>query len=292
MPPLEGEQIERLARQHRPVLYLHPDEKYLPLEFSRYVDAAQLKQTSTGQIVKPDVAFSAVTFGQWLQDEPALNSPDYTLFLPQGMNSALIAQYRPDAAELATVPLYAHARQTAPGARGESHLFVSYSHLYAYNGPESVCGFGVGAHFADIEHVTADFFLSRHGDVTLDRLYTSRHNGGVWVPSPELMWLDGGTRPVVFSSLNGHASYTAPGKFRRYWGVAVDRCDYGLCWNPDALVFLPPTLTAANETLKWTLFRGDLGDGSVSGFGNKSYLVETEVDEEYGASLVPCKWRL
>lgn len=288
---MERAAIEQLAHHHRPVVFLHPKEPYLPVDFQTYVDSAQLKDTRTQQVVRPGEAFSAHALGQWLQDTPELNSPDYTLFLPLGLDTPVIAQYHPDDAALTQVPLYVSHRTTPPTNEGDFHLLISYSFMYAYNGPESVLCWELGAHYADIEHVTADLAVSRRGDVTFDQLYTSRHNGGQWTPRTELKWQEG-ERPTVFSSLNGHASYTTPGNTKRYWGVAVDRCDHGPRWDTDRLVFLPTDINTAPPELKWTMFRGSLGDGHVDCYGSKSYLSEDEVNQEYGTNLWPCKWRL
>jgi hypothetical protein len=154
-----------------------------------------------------------------------------------------------------------------------------------------VCGYKVGQHYADIEHVVSDITVSRYGDVTFNALYTARHNGGLWTPAEELLW-GAGERPTIFSSLNGHASYTRPGDYRRYWGVATDRCDYGIRWDPDTVVFLPTSMETASDDLKWTLFKGQCGDGHVTCFGGKAYMTQTEVNEEYGSSLNPFKWRI
>jgi hypothetical protein len=262
----------------------------MPVDFNQYVNQSQLKDTRNGQTIRPDEKFSAEVFGQWLKDSPQLNTPYYTLFLPQGMNAPIIKNYAPTEDELQQVPIYVNHRQTSKSEQGSFHVIVSYTFMYAYNGPEPVLGFPVGAHYADSEHVTAELTISKYGDVTFDRLYTSRHNGGVWVQGPELKWT-GGDRPTVFSSLNGHASYTSPGNYRRYWGVAVDRCDYGARWDTDVLAFLPTTWAIAPPQLVWTFFVGSLGDGHVDCFGSKSYLTENEVVGEYGASLWPCKWQ-
>lgn len=287
---MNDDAVQRLAHKHRPLVFLHSQERYLPVNFERYIDAAQLKDTRTGQTVRPEAAFSTAVFNQWLVDSPELNTPDYTLFLPQGMNTPLIRDYQPNENELQQVPLYVSHRQTDLTIQGSFRLLISYSFLYAYNGPESVCGYEIGAHYADIEHVTAELAVSRRGDVTFDRLYTSRHNGGVWTQGPELLW-NGSDRPTVFSSLNGHASYTEPGVHKRFWGVAADRCEFGPRWDADTLIFFPSSFAEAPLERKWLLFRGSLGDGHVDCFGNKNFLTENEVDEEYGANLWPCKWQ-
>lgn len=273
-----------LALKHRPIVYLHPDEKYFPIEFNRYIDEARLKNVKTGAIFKPEDAFDSTVFGQWLFDHPEVNSQDYTLFLPNGLASECIAKYQPTTQDLASVPLYVNYRTA------KSTLFISYTFMYAYNGPEPVCCFKFGEHYADSEHVTAKISISRYGDVTFSALYNSRHNGGVWVEGPELGWHD--DRPLVFSSLNGHASYNQPGNHRRYWGVAIDRCScHGPVWDSNNLVFLPESWQASAPDLRWTLFRGSLGDGHVDGFGNKSYLTSDDVNGEYGASNCPCEWQ-
>ena len=291
---MDGLALQRLAYQYRPLLYLHTQEPYFPVDFAQYIDAAQLKRKSTGEVVHPEVPFSAAVFGQWLETQPELNSQDYTLFLPQGMNTPLIAQYRPTEAQLRQVPLYVNHRVVPPSAdQPDTRVLLSYSHMYAYNGPEPVCCcLEVGEHYADIEHVTAELRVTARGDVTYERLYTSRHNGGVWVDAKDLLLWNGTDRPTVFSSCNGHASYTQPGNCRRFWGFAVDRCDYGVRWDPDRLVFRPASLAASPPDLKWAFFVGDMGDGHVIGWGGKYYLQDDEVNQEYGTSWWPGRWNV
>ena len=158
--------IRELAFKHRPVVYLHPAEKYMPMEFNRYINEARLKHCSSGAIFKPEEAFDDITFGQWLFDYPQINSQDYTLYLPDGMASPCIAQYNP--AESATsdckgdakgdckgddnskaptpqpsldsVPIYVSYRMASNFDTG-FHIYISYTFMYAYNGPEPVCCF-------------------------------------------------------------------------------------------------------------------------------------------------------
>lgn len=285
---MEDAAIQDLAFKYRPIVYLHPGEKYLPMEFNQYVNESRLKNCKTGAIFKPDQVFDDVTFGQWLHDYPQINSQDYTLYLPHGMDSPCIAQYQPKTPELATVPLYVNYR-TASNFDNGYHIYISYTFMYAYNGPEPVCCFSMGQHYADSEHVTCDVFVSRNGDVSFNQMYNSRHNGGVWIDGADLIWHAG--RPLVFSSLNGHASYNVAGHHSRYWGVAIDRCGYGELWDTQTMAFLPKSWQDSDPRLRWTLFAGNLGDGHVDGFGNKSYLTQTDQDGEYGASTCPCSWK-
>lgn len=283
--------VLQLAHKHRPVFYLHPQEAYFPVDFNVYIDSARLKDTRSQTVVRPEEPFSAVKLGQWLQDLPEINTPSYTLFLPLGMDTPLVAQYQPNEAALTQVPLYVSDRSVVQ-PDGTSHLLLAYSHLYAYNGPESVLCAQFGAHYADLEHATLDLRVTARGDVALERIYTSRHNGGVWTNvGEELLWQTPLIRPLLFSSLNSHATYLRPGVTPRFWGLASDRCDYGLRWDTDRLVLLPRDWAAAAPEHRWTLFRGDLGDGHVAGFGSKDFLHQDEVTEGYGNQLWPCAWR-
>lgn len=184
----------------------------------------------------------------------------------------------------ATTPLYVNYR------RANSKLYISYTHMYAYNGPEPVCCcVPIGMHFADSEHVTAELDISARGDVMFSRMYMSRHSGGVWLDGSDMRW--NGDRPLVFPSLNGHASYESPGPHPRYWGAVFDRCDYGIQWDTDTLQYIPTSWDTATPEDRWMMFRGKLGDGAVDGFGSKTYVSgQDEVPREYGASCAPWKW--
>lgn len=263
---LHSEIIQELAFQYRPIFYLHSQEQYFPIDFKHYIEQAKIKYIPTQTLIE-DRLMEFLT-------------PDYTLFLPNGL-VGMPAEFN-----LRDVPLYVNHRIVASLTGFE--VYISYSHMYAYNGPETVCCFDVGQHYADIEHVTYQLHMQLSGEVSFVRLYTSRHNGGVWVDSKDLEW--NGNRPVLFSSLHGHATYTKEGNYKRYWGVAKDRCDRGHLWDTANLVHLPQTLEECRPELRWTFSKAYLGDGHVACFGNKSYLTENEVDQEYGASLLPWKW--
>lgn len=254
-----------LSYKYRPVFYLHSKEQYLPIDFNRYMEEAKLKEEK-------------------LKDETL-----QTYFLPQGMETPIIRDYFPSTEELTQVPLYVNTR-IVPIQNGFKY-YITYAHLYAYNGPETVCCcFQVGQHYADIEHVTLDVHVNLNGDVSLDRMYTSRHNGGVWVDRVD-MEFNAQDRPIVYSSLNGHASYHKPGVYWRFWGFAKDRCERGILWDTSRLIHLPARNTLEQNTnLDWTFFRGYLGDGSVHCFGSKSFMTENEINQEYGASTLPWKW--
>lgn len=281
--------LTQLALKYQPIIYLHSDEPHFPIDFEDYLAEAKIKNKVNGVTFKSHIKLDATIFGEWLMNFPFLNDTGHTLYLPRGMQSAIIDQNNPTDLELQQVPLYVHPLARKQGQRTD--LLLRYSHLYAYNDSQPLCScsqWQVGQHFADLEHVTANVSVSKRGDVDLTAFYNSRHNGGVWLAPDELEFED--SRPVVYSSLYSHASYNRVGKFKRYWSVVKDRCDRGKRWDSEKLVTLPNSLSEAPVNLRWALFRGDWGDGRVSGFPSKDWWTQPDVAKNYGQGAWPWKW--
>lgn len=257
------EQIQKAVETFLPVMYLESTDPYRPLNFDAYVAEAALKNSKTGVVVAGQL--SGTQFTDLLFDQPQLCNEEYSLFLPQGMASSCIKDWNPTAEELKEVPLYVHTWQPS-----NDLLYVSYTHLYAYNGPTHVMGVDVGAHYADLEHTTVEVTLTPAGEMNLNRMYFSKHNGGNWVSSPFV--LRQGTRPVVFSAKCSHASYEYPQVCSRFYGVVADVAGPGLLWDVQQTVLLPDDPALAPRNTGWmSVFQGSLGDGAVTSFRGKSW---------------------
>jgi len=293
MSRLTSAQMAALAEKHKPVIYLNTCEPYLPIDFVDYLQEARLKNSKTGAVFRPEAKFNAEVLGAWLTQYPEINNQVYTLFLPEGMQSTIVNDYHPDDQALQQVPLYVHSRVVPhKNAHRDEDIFMSFAHLYAFNGSQPLCccaDWKTGAHFADLEHVTARLMLTKRGSVSLEQVYMSRHNGGVWLQPHDVTFE--GDHPVVFSAEYGHASYNTPGAHARYWGVVKDRCDHGSRWLSERLLTIQDDLEDNPPDLKWALFQGNLGDGHVSGFPRHTFWFQLELTQNYGNGCAPWKWR-
>ncbi|KAI3703582.1 hypothetical protein L1987_73772 [Smallanthus sonchifolius] len=87
--------------------------------------------------------------------------------------------------------------------------------FYPFNGP-STTKLGlvdiplgrIGEHIGDWEHVT---LRVSNFNGNLYHVYFAQHSGGTWVDTTSLEFLDASNNFAAYPSLNGHATYPAPG---------------------------------------------------------------------------------
>ncbi|KAJ4900810.1 hypothetical protein Rs2_14761 [Raphanus sativus] len=80
----------------------------------------------------------------------------------------------------------------------------------------------IGEHVGDWEHVTLRI---SNFDGKLWRVYFSQHSGGTLMDACDLEYVEGGNKPVVYSSLHGHAMFSKPGlvlQGKRRYGLRND----------------------------------------------------------------------
>jgi hypothetical protein len=284
--------IPELVEFYKPIFYLHPDEEFLPIDFQRYIEDARLKHIKTGKDVEiPN--YSADQFGRTLFQHPEYNTPDYTLYLPQGMRSPVITNNNPSEYELQQVPLYVNTHMVQSMSNHNNltlyEVYINYAHMYAYNGASRICQckkISAGAHYADLEHITVMVTVDERGRHALTKLYTSRHSGGVWLTPDDLLYEK--SRPILFSALNSHATYHLPGRHKRFWGLVSDDCLYGKKWDSKRLIMIPKIpMDQVSLGFRWMLFQGKLGNGGVDSFIRKGWLNTLPTEENYGQGCFP-----
>jgi Vacuolar protein sorting-associated protein 62 len=269
-----------------PIVYFHSEEKYPPIDFDRYICDAQLLRESDKTVFQPsgDDAYplNAKKLGEWIEKYQDLKQGGYSLFLPDGMSSPCIT--RPNLDLDNCVPMYMNLyKDEDEDADAESETFyVNFAHLHAYNGGSTILD--IGQHYADNEHVcfhivVPESFFNNQCDgertIRIKRVFFAAHYGGEWKYPFEL----DNERVIVYSALNTHASYPHFGNHYRFWGMANDKCDKGIRWNPQEVVYVHP------DHPLWTIFHGDLGDGSVSSFQTSSWWNKPEETKNYGQGL-------
>ncbi|RWR73718.1 Vacuolar protein sorting-associated protein 62 [Cinnamomum micranthum f. kanehirae] len=193
-------QIEQLMGLYSPFIYFHPDEPYLPSSVAWFFNSGALLYKKGDPNPTPiDQTGSNLPQGGW-------SDGTYWLDLPRD-NDAKEALKKGD---LNTSKCYVHVKPMF----GESFTDIAIWVFYPFNGPGKAKVIFVdlplgriGEHVGDWEHVTLRI---SNLDGKLKRVYFSEHSSGIWVEASELEY-QGGTKPVVYASLHGHAFFPKPG---------------------------------------------------------------------------------
>lgn len=89
----------------------------------------------------------------------------------------------------------------------EEHCKIQYWYFFPFNGPMM----GVGDHEGDWEHITISM---NYVDFKIDSVYYAAHaNKGQWYKPDRLSFE--GSHPVVYLSINSHASYPEAKRYKR-----------------------------------------------------------------------------
>ncbi|KAJ8556371.1 hypothetical protein K7X08_029762 [Anisodus acutangulus] len=98
---------------------------------------------------------------------------------------------------------------------GATYTYISVWLFYPFNGPArakfefmTISLGKIREHIGDWEHVTLRI-SNFNGE--LRGVYFSQHSGGIWVSASQLEFQNG-NKPVVYSSLHGHAAYPKAGQ--------------------------------------------------------------------------------
>jgi hypothetical protein len=212
-----------LAYTVRPVIYLHPDEKYFPLS----VD---------------DVL-------------PPLYGESDVIDIPSGLVKG--------SRRFAQIPVYYHCyrfnkrvitddRIHPPG----SLLAIHYGFFYPTSGPYEALGVKVGGHPGDFEHITAliDIIDAQHSELV--GVFFAAHNSeGVLVHARHIEIE--GSRIVVYSAKGSHASFSKAGRFHRAKTayILADHTAAGAKWDSRVMLSM--------EEAKWAAFKGVIGNQKI-----------------------------
>ncbi|KAL5549487.1 hypothetical protein UlMin_004718 [Ulmus minor] len=195
-------QIEDLFRAYSPLVYFHPDEKYLPSSTTWYFTNGALlfKKGEEAKPVGVDPTGANLPQG-------GSNDGEYWLDLPADNKE----KERVKRGDLATAKTYLHAKPML----GSTFTDIAAWVFFPFNGPGrakvefiNISLGKIGEHIGDWEHLTIRV-SNFNGE--LSKLFLSQHSGGQWVEPHELEFTGGGNKPVAYASLNGHALYPKPG---------------------------------------------------------------------------------
>lgn len=278
-----------LIAQYAPIVYLHPQEKFLPIWANEYYAGAKTSLrrwygkpgSSTDPLLLKagTVTFEKLydTYGVDRRGKPKkpffvyINNPRS---VHPGSNPKDTGFIKPDKTvknknergEL-TVPMYVITSEQVNNKK-ERNIYIQYIFLYGFNGPFEFGGvlpgdyFAFqGAHESDIEHLTLEVdCISKK----LKRIYYSSHEirDGFWLDAHDrIVEHDETGRLIVYSANHSHGTYPNAGKYIRFAGLANDYTDRGLKWVPENLmrIFAPGDPRFDPKTMGFTFFHGFSG---------------------------------
>ncbi|XP_047318358.1 uncharacterized protein LOC124921714 [Impatiens glandulifera] len=194
-------QINALMHEYSPLIYYHPDEEYLPSSVGWYFDNGALlyKKGDESNPVPIDRTGSNLPQGGWDDDT-------YWIDLPIDK----VDKEKVKKGNLGFAGGYLHVKPMLGATFTDIAIWV----FFPFNGPArakveffNISLGKIGEHVGDWEHVTLRV-SNFTGELT--RVYLSQHSKGMWIEGSTIEFRDG-NKPVVYSSLHGHAFYSKPG---------------------------------------------------------------------------------
>lgn len=264
------EQHEQLAHRHRPIIYLHSHERYYPCSVETYLQHVamyfdQQQVLSIGQVYE-DILGDPQRLLQVLI-RAGVQPPERTLPLTRQEQERITLHLPVRDFELKApqpAPIYCRVREY------DDRYELVYMMLFFYNGAYRVCGCGweVGQHSADWEHVTVtvlketrqvvDVYYGSHG--YLDGLHVSGRQIGMR-----------GRHPLVWAAKGSHGTYpgTMGPRIVRFMCAANDQIDNGFAWQPSSVIVLPESGEVSDPHdlppgARWVQYLGRWGDDGVS----------------------------
>ncbi|CAK9322427.1 unnamed protein product [Citrullus colocynthis] len=194
-------QISTLFRAYAPLIYFHPKEKFLPSSVNWYFSNGALLYNKSDESKPVPIDPNGTNLPQGGQNDGA-----FWLDLPVDGG----AKEKVKHGDLQSSQVYLRIKPMIGGTFTDITIWI----FYPFNGPATAkvgiidVPLGkIGEHVGDWEHITL-----RISNFTgeLSRVYFAQHSKGEWIDAPSLAF-ENGNKVVVYSSLNGHASYSKAG---------------------------------------------------------------------------------
>ncbi|XP_038694252.1 uncharacterized protein LOC119991838 isoform X1 [Tripterygium wilfordii] len=178
-------QIKALMQTYSPLIYMHPDEKYLPSSVTWYF-------TNGALLYKKGEESSPVKIEPTGSNLPQGGSNDGTYWLDLPLDKK--AKESVKKGDLQSSQVYLHVKPMLGGTFTDIVIWV----FYPFNGPgrAKVKFFNVslgkiGQHIGDWEHLTLRV-SNFNGE--LKSIYFSQHSGGTWVDASQLEFQTGNNK--------------------------------------------------------------------------------------------------
>ncbi|CAF2035835.1 hypothetical protein HID58_031839 [Brassica napus] len=196
-------QTRVLFQTYSPLIYFHPDEDFLPSSVDWFFTNGALLYQKGNESNPVPIQPNGTNLPQGGSDDD-LFWLDYPVDKTQ---KEMVKR-----GDLSSTKVYLHIKPMFGGTFTDIVVWV----FCPFNGNANLkflfikrLSLGdIGEHIGDWEHVTLR--ISNFNGM-LWRVYFSQHSGGALMEACDLEYVDGGNKPVIYSSLHGHAMYSKPG---------------------------------------------------------------------------------
>lgn len=246
--------LSELVHDFRPIFYFHSEETYFPTTPDLYLENSELLDENENVVESVPITQAE------LYSYASSGYEDYRLDL---INTNIINN---DLDE--DVPIYAYVKEE------NNKTYVTYLIFYAYSGPVNILGMDVGAHNADIEHITLEFDSNHE----LLRAYYAAHGytEGTWVPEQDVTFRR--RRPVVYVAKHTHANYFDRGIVFRYLGFGNDEMERKIRWEPDVVYIREENDLYFTPDNSWVYFPGRWMNFGIAGVVSQQWYNEIETE--------------
>ena len=234
-----------LIKTFLPYIWIHSQEKYYPYDIQNYIDNSELWCNKTFIGNYSNLTIDSITIYN--------NCPTQCYLQP---SETIKYGYHKN---ISKAPVYAYYSDF------DDYFEIKYLFFYSYNGAYNILhlfnylDINYGDHYGDLEHMTLRFTnqtnQSGRNIIKLDKIYLAAHteSEGEWLSPNQVKWK--GSRPIIYSALNGHGSYSKMGCYNRIYGFANDYCNQGTLWDPSEILILN------DNKEEWHRYRGDYSIG-------------------------------
>ena len=262
--------MESLVAKFTPIIYMHPEEKYYPVDINWLLKSSTLKNFNDNTTIKSPTQRDLYNIAQKYNFQARKDGDVVLSFDP--------LSYRGQS-PVSDVPIYALVREK------NDKIYITYIILFAYNGTYNIAGLAeVGEHPGDMEHITVE--ASKDG--TLLRAFFSAHGvkDGRWVKAEEIEKENG--KIVGYNAVNGHGLYPYEGTAFRFGGAANDILIKGEKWEPVSSIIYPKEDPRFNiDTMGWSVYNSRFGgsldkpntDG-ITGLPDKDWIEDIDNPDE------------
>jgi len=237
--------MESLVSKFTPIIYLHPEEKYYPVDINWILKYSTLKDFNDNTTIKSPTQRDLYNIAQKYNFAPRKDG-DIVLSFSQDAYKGQTP--------VSEVPIYALVREK------NDKVYITYILLFAYNGTYNIAGLAeLGEHPGDMEHITVEATK----DGTLLRVFFSAHGvkDGRWIKAEEIEKEDG--KIVAYNAVNGHGLYPHTGIAFRFGGAANDILIKGQKWEPISKIIYPKDDPKFDiDTMGWSVYNSRYG-GSI-----------------------------
>uniref|UniRef100_M4F8S4 FAD dependent oxidoreductase domain-containing protein n=1 Tax=Brassica campestris TaxID=3711 RepID=M4F8S4_BRACM len=210
-------QTRALFKTYSPLIYFHPKENFLPSSVHWFF------------------ANGALLYKKGNESNPIPIQPNGTNLPQGGSNDNLFwldfpldktAKEKVQRGDLRNTKVYLNIKPMFGGTFTDIAVWI----FCPFNGNahlkflfiKSLSLGQIGEHVGDWEHVTLRI---SNFNGKLWRVYFSQHSGGTLVDACDLEYVEGANKPVIYSSLHGHAMFSKPGlvlQGKRKYGIRND----------------------------------------------------------------------